>query len=128
MWISYDDINVQGQQLTKVQTKNKPLVNIPRGMFLIMYDPDAPPKRSGKAFLHLIIDSYGNEILPYHPPTPPPKTGIHRYIFRLVKTKPITPTRRNGQPLQEGQQEIFFTVASALKGGSKKTKKRKAKK
>ena len=51
--------------------------------FLItMTDPDAP---SGVLWPHYVITIKNNTIekivYPYHPPTPPPNTGVHHYIF-----------------------------------------------
>ena len=119
MEIKYKTILVQGQELTKDQTKNKPMIDIPTGMFLIMFDPDAPTNQKGKSWIHWIVDSEGNEYLPYYPPTPP--SGTHRYIFRLLNQKPIIPSQRSNQNVPKGSNEVFFTV-TAQQGGKRKRK------
>lgn len=54
---------------------------------IIMVDPDAPSRSNPiyKYWLHLLIINNDQIIIPYHPPSPPKKSGKHRYIFYLVK-------------------------------------------
>lgn len=82
--ITYDSIKVEGQLLTKSITSVQPSVKIPAEHFIIMYDPDAPVG----VFLHWLTDSH-NTYVPYSPPSPPKGTGVHRYIFKLVKGQPL---------------------------------------
>ena len=59
----------------------------------VAWDPDAP----AKSWLHWLITNItgpdpttGEEVAPWVPPTPPPGTGPHRYIFGLFShTSPI---------------------------------------
>ncbi len=127
MKIYFNNTLIQGQEMTKYQTKNKPMIDIPKGMFLIMFDPDAPPVTNGKAWIHWIVDSEGNEYLPYYPPTPPVGTGTYHYIFRLLQEKPPIPSKRNQQIVPVGTEEIFFTVRSQQGGAKKRKTKRKTK-
>lgn len=53
---------------------------------LVAWDPDAP----AKSWLHWLITNItgsnpttGEEVVTWSPPTPPPGTGPHRYIFGL---------------------------------------------
>jgi phosphatidylethanolamine-binding protein (PEBP) family uncharacterized protein len=50
-----------------------------------MTDPDAPSRDDPKwsEFCHWILDKSGStkSILDYRPPTPPAKTGYHRYVL-----------------------------------------------
>ena len=65
-----------------------PSVTIPAGgpYALIAWDPDA----SQASWLHWLVVNIpggsgltGHTVTPWAPPTPPPGTGIHRYIFGL---------------------------------------------
>ena len=55
---------------------------------VIMLDPDAPLGKGTRTWTHwfVTISSDGtiiNELYPYQPPSPPPGSGKHRYIFNL---------------------------------------------
>lgn len=54
---------------------------------IIMVDPDAPSPTNPimRYMLHLLIINNDDIIVPYKPPTPPKNSGLHRYIFYLVK-------------------------------------------
>lgn len=65
---------------------------MPSGYSLIMYDPDAIKP----SYVHWITGPHG-DVLPYQGPTPPPGTGVHRYIFALKKLQPQVPVKRNSQ-------------------------------
>jgi phosphatidylethanolamine-binding protein (PEBP) family uncharacterized protein len=60
---------------------------------LVMYDPDAPvAKAKDKSHLHwLIVNIDVNEdiIQSYTGPAPPPNSGVHHYIFSLLKQRGI---------------------------------------
>ena len=63
---------------------------IPAGHFVAMYDPDA----IHGTYLHWLQDST-RVYLAYQGPSPPKGTGVHRYIFILVKGSPlIVPIKR----------------------------------
>ena len=54
---------------------------------ITMTDPDAPDSKQGKhIWTHYVATLKANKIIkefyPYQPPTPPPNTGVHRYIFK----------------------------------------------
>ncbi|KAM7018255.1 phosphatidylethanolamine-binding protein 4 [Tautogolabrus adspersus] len=70
---------------------------------LVMVDPDAPSRNNPKAanWRHwLVVDIQGNALkkgqiegttlTEYRPPTPPKKTGFHRYQFMLFEQPPDT--------------------------------------
>jgi phosphatidylethanolamine-binding protein (PEBP) family uncharacterized protein len=85
--VSYNKINVAGQELTKNVTTRQPKAQFrgitPHLYTLIMSDPDAP----AADWLHwLVINNDGTskqELVPYNPPAPP--SGLHRYIFYLCE-------------------------------------------
>jgi len=55
---------------------------------VVTVDPDAPSKESakpGKYWLHLLVINNNDVVVPYNPPSPPKKSGKHRYIFYLFK-------------------------------------------
>ncbi|XP_037634344.1 phosphatidylethanolamine-binding protein 4 [Sebastes umbrosus] len=71
---------------------------------LVMVDPDAPSraKPTSAYWRHwLVVDIQGNELkkgeihgttlTDYHPPTPPAKSGFHRYQFMLFEQPPDAP-------------------------------------
>lgn len=87
------DENLKG----KAQLYNqKPTINYnprPDITYLItMTDPDAPDGKQGNStqgkhtWTHYVATLKANKIIkefyPYQPPTPPPNTGVHRYIFK----------------------------------------------
>jgi hypothetical protein len=67
----------------------QPAVTLPAGgpYTLIAWDPDAPQA----SWLHWLVvnipgaasPAAGSTVVPWAPPTPPPGTGTHRYIFGL---------------------------------------------
>ncbi len=108
--IKYNDIKVNGQQLTKEQTKLIPSIKVlvTGKTLLIMLDPDAPIG----TFVHL-VQVYNNgqlqsTLVPYHPPTPP--SGIHRYITTLYELPKdiIIPKGQSGH-------DYFIQIESILK-------------
>jgi phosphatidylethanolamine-binding protein (PEBP) family uncharacterized protein len=77
---------------------------------LIMYDPDSVKG----IFIHwLIINipknsntiSSGTSIKNYYKPSPPPKTGKHRYIFELY---------RHDLPIQVSEKEVSYQDISKI--------------
>lgn len=66
---------------------------------IIMFDPDAPSPASPtcRSWIHwLLIDASvaansppspptGHELVPFAPPTPPPASGVHRYVVRIYQ-------------------------------------------
>lgn len=116
--------------------------NINKLYTLIMYDPDA----INGTFIHwLVINIIGNNIqkgqtlLPYKGPSPPPKTGIHRYIFILFEQ----PNKLNINEINQNRNETIENIKKELrlnsipvasqqftskyKGGTKKIKNKKNK-
>ena len=92
--ILYAHRNVHNKRLSKAETREPPTVLFKgepgKQYSLIMYDPDAvqPP------WLHWLVVNLsgqipnlkqGTSIVSYAPPSPPPKTGEHRYIFTLYE-------------------------------------------
>lgn len=86
--------NEQGPKLTTYQTAHEPYPvwtpPTPPAKYTIMcWDPDVP---EGKSFLHWLVvncpgsdPSDGKVIASWHPPSPPPGSGPHRYIIGLLK-------------------------------------------
>ena len=92
MQVIYNNKKVKENEFLKINL----VQNIPQIVFpnvndtytLVMYDPDA----LGGTFIHWIVTNIkngdiikGTQLVPYKPPTPPSKTGKHRYIFELYK-------------------------------------------
>ncbi len=91
-----------GNYFTTKQTSKKPRIildendksdkseknNKQNKNLLMMYDPDARTP-----FIHWITTLDGQDILPYYPPSPPEKTGLHRYMFCLISSPPSTNNR-----------------------------------
>ena len=127
--IQYGEKIVNKQPMKAAEAADAPIIGkIPKGAFLIMYDPDAP--RSVGTYLHWLqgvpatiatMRAPGEEIvyMPYTGPSPPPGTGVHRYIFKLVKGKPLSiPKLRADTDVDAiiGEQPVlyenYFKVAS----------------
>jgi hypothetical protein len=83
-----------GVYFTTKQVSQKPkIINVNSVInndkkLLMMYDPDAT-----KPFIHWVTTLSGKDILPYYPPSPPEKTGLHRYMFCLISSPPSTNNR-----------------------------------
>jgi phosphatidylethanolamine-binding protein (PEBP) family uncharacterized protein len=89
--VHYGSKKVAGQHLTKQETAKQPLLNIPAGYYVLMYDPDA-----GKPnWIHWIA-SAEKITMPYQGPAPPPNTGLHKYTFLLLHGKPPPPPKERG--------------------------------
>jgi hypothetical protein len=119
-----------GVYFTTKQTHKKPKLLIERNdstssKLLMMYDPDA-----ATPFIHWITTLSGKDILPYYPPSPPQKTGIHRYMFCLISSPPSTNNRILSK-IPACKPIFYFTSKFYVNGGTLKSKrksKRKTKK
>ena len=102
------------QELPLAQTVTQPTVKInsipSKYSSLIMYDPDSVKG----IFIHwLIINipknsnniSSGTSIKNYYKPSPPAKTGKHRYIFKLYQ---------HDYPIQVSDKEISYQYISGI--------------
>ncbi|KAF6096050.1 phosphatidylethanolamine binding protein 4 [Phyllostomus discolor] len=87
----------------KITTWPPPLVKYPGASetatyLLVMVDPDAPSRSTPLArfWRHWLVTNItgtnmktgriqGQELTPYQPPTPPPRTGFHRYQFLVYR-------------------------------------------
>ena len=108
--IQYGQKTVAGQEFTAKETAVKPITEIPTGYYLVMYDPDAVKP----SYIHW-ISSATRDIVPYQGPSPPPGTGIHRYIFVLCKGEvPALTGRRNSHNpatvIQNPVATVFFLL------------------
>lgn len=104
MEVRYPSFIVNNNETNEKSSKNKPIISLYQMPYstLIMYDPDAP---SGTYLHYLVINipsgniNSGDTIVSYAPPTPPPGSGTHRYIFeQLQQSSPFTfaePERSN---------------------------------
>lgn len=92
LMILYKDKIVSGQYLTPLQTRDVPIIKYnaePGKLYtIIMHDPDAV----GGDYIHFLDINIPNNnitngqiLLYYKGPSPPPKSGIHRYIFLLFE-------------------------------------------
>lgn len=94
--IMYNGVEVNGQELDKVISSSAPEITIPENHYVIMYDPDAIYPE----YIHWIVTNSSTP-LPYIGPSPPPRTGMHHYVFLLIKgLVPTTPIKRNRQDVQ----------------------------
>ncbi len=112
-----------GIYFTTQQTRNKPkiinLENMNSSKLLMMYDPDA-----ATPFIHWVTTLSGKDILPYYPPSPPQKTGIHRYMFCLISSPPTTNNRiLNKMP--SCKPIFYFTSKYFIKSKTRKNNKTK---
>jgi len=82
--ISYHGTPIKSQMdLSQVQDKPDFILSDNSNLYtLIMVDPDTAIKGY---WLHWMIVNNTEEVVPYHPPTPPSGSGPHRYIFFLYK-------------------------------------------
>jgi hypothetical protein len=95
--VHYGSKKVQGQHFSQKETENPPTIRIPKGHYVLMYDPDAVKPD----WIHWIVTAE-ETLLPYQGPTPPPNTGIHRYKFLLLPGEPpLPPKTRGGQNVTE---------------------------
>jgi phosphatidylethanolamine-binding protein (PEBP) family uncharacterized protein len=101
MDIKYNTTIVNGNNLNLNQTQNEPeiLINAPNNNLysVVMIDIDAvsksvsTDKSSKTTFLHwwianIDLNSNFNEVwFTYFPPTPPKGSGVHHYIFYLLR-------------------------------------------
>jgi phosphatidylethanolamine-binding protein (PEBP) family uncharacterized protein len=108
------------QQYIQGKLKQEPQLEItglqPGGKYLLtMTDPDA----LGKTWTHWITEIIGTsngagaisisrpEIAAYAPPSPPPGSGVHHYIFRLYDTSTLS---RIPSPLKNMSRGDYFAV------------------
>lgn len=89
--VMYGSTQVKGQTLTARNTAKKPSLTIPKGHYVVMYDPDA----IRPDWIHWISSSE-SDILPYQGPSPPPGSGIHRYVISLHSGNPPPPPKERG--------------------------------
>lgn len=64
--------------------------HLPHEYFSILaVDPDAPSRSDpiNKYWLHWLVINNDKEVVEYHPPSPPPGSGYHRYVFFLLKQR-----------------------------------------
>jgi len=93
MKVLYNGKLIKNNEFLKVfESQLEPEIKInvnPNGLYtLVLYDPDAV----GGTYIHWVLTNiknndikFGNIIIPYKGPAPPPKSGKHRYIFNLYK-------------------------------------------
>jgi phosphatidylethanolamine-binding protein (PEBP) family uncharacterized protein len=147
MEITYNGVKITSntppyQELPLDQTINKPIVTISTNpaqySSIIMYDPDSVKG----IFIHwLVINipknstniSDGKPIKDYYKPSPPPKTGKHRYIFELYShSSPLqidivkeinysdVSKMLSGNPNAKLEKRIAFVTQNAFQGGGRK--------
>ncbi|XP_077622711.1 phosphatidylethanolamine-binding protein 4 isoform X1 [Crocuta crocuta] len=110
----------------KITHWNEPIVKFPRALegatyILVMVDPDAPSRSSPKAqfWRHWLVTNIkgtdmkkgkiqGQELSAYQPPSPPARSGFHRYQFFIY--------------LQEGQNISLHSKENKTRGNWKMDK------
>ena len=95
--VSYTKFQVKNQEFPRNLATKQPTFQFqsdPGRLYsLVMHDPDAPAaKIQGGSWLHFLATNLesgslqpGNIQMPYAPPTPPPGSGVHRYLFELYE-------------------------------------------
>jgi len=126
---------------TQIEPEIKLNVNPNKFYTLICYDPDAV----GGTHIHLAKNNItsndiktGNTIIPYKGPAPPPKTGIHHYIFNLYQQNAVNkmlPLEQRVFELNELENKLQVNnpiykiqFISANESGGKKSKRNRRKK
>ena len=114
-----------GVYFTTKQTSKKPRIILDNeeemDKLLMMYDPDAH-----SPFVHWITTLSGKDILSYYPPSPPEKTGLHRYMFCLISSPPSTNNRMLNK-LPSCKPMFYFLSKYFVNGGTLKKRKIKNK-
>jgi len=92
MEVYYDNKLVNNNEFLKPsETKDKPQIKYPfennKLYTLLMRDPDSVyGNRFHWIAINIVNDiKNGNDLLSYTGPAPPPKTGMHHYIFELYE-------------------------------------------
>ncbi|KAK0427306.1 hypothetical protein QR680_010160 [Steinernema hermaphroditum] len=116
------DVNL-GNEATPGEVQTAPRVSWPaekKSLYsLFMIDPDAPSRESPSMheFLHWMVVNIpgskvakGDTLIDYFPPTPPPGTGPHRYVFLVYKQQDeiddsAAPTKRAGFSVSQFAQQ-----------------------
>jgi len=78
---------------------------------LVMVDPDAHADYPNRYYLHWMIINNNQIVVPFHHPSPPENTGVHRYYFYLFKQEKYL--NHNDQPI--GNRKNFDLKAFADK-------------
>lgn len=89
--IYYDDVSVNGQQLTRLQTKNIPRIHFKskkdKYYTIVIYDLHSPKP----AYIHFLAINVTDPLvirptIEYQPPSPPPSdTHYHVYMIELYE-------------------------------------------
>jgi phosphatidylethanolamine-binding protein (PEBP) family uncharacterized protein len=145
--VQYKDKIVAGQYIPSNQTSDIPNIkyngDLDKLYTIIMYDPDA----KNKDYIHFIDINIpkgnitnGQIILSYKQPTPPPKSGIHRYIFLLFEQNGIIAYQKINDRdisldkiksifnLENLKSSVFFTSKNMVGGKKTRSKKKNNKK
>ena len=145
--VQYKDKIVAGQYIPSNQTSDIPNIkyngDLDKLYTIIMYDPDA----KNKDYIHFIDINIpkgnitnGQIILSYKQPTPPPKSGIHRYIFLLFEQNGIISYQKINDRdisldkiksifnLENLKSSVFFTSKNMVGGKKTRSKKKNNKK
>ncbi|XP_036000356.1 phosphatidylethanolamine-binding protein 4 [Fundulus heteroclitus] len=90
---------------------------------LVMVDPDAPRRSQHASYWRhwLVVNIKGSSLekgemrgitlTDYHPPTPPQKTGFHRYQFMLFEQPPHTEISLAEQESSRGKWDLHAFIA-----------------
>lgn len=145
--VQYKDKIVAGQYIPSNQTRDIPNIkyngDLDKLYTIIMYDPDA----KNKDYIHFMDINIpkgnitnGQIILSYKQPTPPPKSGIHRYIFLLFEQNGIIAYQKINDRdisldkiksifnLENLKSSVFFTSKNMVGGKKTRSKKKNNKK
>ncbi len=101
--INYANIGIGGQELGQaayIKTPKISVSNYAANFIVTMTDPDAPAS-TWTHYVAVVKPNGGviSEPYKYQPPSPPPKTGIHHYIFNAYPLGTVTDTLKNNKNL-----------------------------
>lgn len=84
----------------------------------IREEPTSHPIETVKKMLGAQIDraSHPTDLMPYLPPTPPPKTGFHRYIFVLLASEAETNSTVGQSKLTKPVDRVHWGYGKVGKG------------
>lgn len=101
VYINGNKIEYDKKYDLNIFTKNLPRINFTKESnkfyTIIMIDPDAPSRKKPiyKYWLHYLVVNNHKMIVDYYPPSPPSKSGEHRYYILVFEQQNIINDKLN---------------------------------